>query len=172
MAVKLEPPTQPDWEKVDASLRVVRLTLALQVAVPALALASLSKSTRALTFYPGGTGAVVGGTLMAAGGVIAWLLSAPAGVVGAAASVWLVGTAGAAIFVSSLEPTAFVKPICVECRLLPVIREHEAIHLTGVSKEKDVWDSMKSRHTVDSLGLAGDPAICSFCPIPKRLSER
>ena len=75
------------------------------------------------------------------------------------------------MIVCSLRPTAFVKPICLKCRLLPVIEEHEAIHLSGVSSENEVWESMRSRHSVESLSLSGDPAICPFCPIPKRLSR-
>ena len=73
---------------------------------------------------------------------------------------------------SSLTPTAFVKPICLACRLLPVIEEHEALHLSGVASESAVWGSMKARHSVRSLSLEGDPAVCPFCPIPKRLSEQ
>ena len=107
---------------------------------------------------------------MIASGAMGYLLFAPMGFLGPVVSVWLVGTAGAAIFASARKPTAFVKPICTRCRLLPIIREHESIHLTGVSKEGDVWASMRSRHTVQSLSLEGDPSICSFCPIPKRLA--
>ena len=109
---------------------------------------------------------------MAAGALVGFMLYAPAGVVGTALSVWILGTAGGSIFASSLKPTAFVKPICMECRLLPVIKEHEAIHLSGVASEAAVWGSMRARHSVESLSLLGDPAICNFCPIPKRLAER
>lgn len=151
-------------------MRVIRLAAPLQVLVPALALASLSKSTRGLTLYPGRPGTALGVLLMAAGALVGFMLYAPAGVVGTALSVWIIGTAGGSIFASSLKPTAFVKPICMECRLLPVIKEHEAIHLSGVASEKEVWASMKTRHSFQSLSLGGDPTICSFCPIPKRLS--
>ena len=87
-------------------------------------------------------------------------------------SFWFIGTAGVATVFGAIRPTAYVKPICVKCRLLPVIKEHEAIHLTGVGNERDVWDSMRTRHSVRSLSLEGDPSICSFCPIPKRLAEQ
>ena len=103
--------------------------------------------------------------------VIGWLLMGPTGIIGYVAVFWLIGTTGVAMVVSSLVPLAFVKPICTECRLLPVIVEHEAIHLAGTAREADVWESMRRRHTVESLELDGDPLICSFCPIPKRLSE-
>jgi len=103
---------------------------------------------------------------------IGWLLFELTGIVGYIVVFWLVGTTGLVIIASSLKPLAFVKPICTRCRLLPVIVEHEAIHLTGVAREEIVWASMRQRHSVESLNLEGDPAICLFCPIPKRLSGR
>lgn len=104
--------------------------------------------------------------------VIGFLLVGATGPWGAVISFWLLGTAGVATFVGALRPTAFVKPICVNCRLLPIIKEHEAIHLSGVTSEKSVWTSMRTRHSVKSLSLEGDPSICSFCPIPKRIAEQ
>ena len=161
-----------DWERFAGEMRVVRLTVPLGVIVPALALPALSKSTRAMTLFPGRAGLALGVLLMAGSAGVAYLISAPTGFVGPALTIWLLGTAGVALFASGLRPTAFVKNICVDCRLLPIIKEHEAIHLSGVSSEKGVWDSMKTRHSVESLALQGDPAICPFCPIPKRLSGR
>ena len=153
-------------------MRVVRLTPPLQVLVPVLALPALSKGTRGMTLIPGREGLALGAVLMAASGATAYALYSAAGVLWGVLPVWLVGTAGAALAASALRPTAFVKPICVRCRLLPVIREHEAMHLSGVAGEGEVWESMRSRHSVESLALAGDPAVCSFCPIPKRLAEK
>lgn len=159
------------WEGIESVMTVVRLTLPLQVLVPALAITSLSKSTRAMTLFPGRAGQALGAGFVAASAVIAYLLYFSVGILGAVLPIWALGTGGAVTFVSALKPTAFVKPICVECRLLPIIKEHEAIHLSGVARESAVWKSMKERHSVDSLRLEGDPAICSFCPIPKRLAE-
>lgn len=162
----------PDWKSIGDEMRVVTLSAPLQALVPMLAIPSLSKSTRGLTLIPGGGGKLVGTLLLAAAGLLGFILYEAAGPVAAALAVWFVGSAGGASLVASMRPTAFVKPICVRCRLLPVIKEHEAIHLTGVVSEKAVWDSMKSRHSAESLALRGDPAICAFCPIPKRLAER
>ena len=103
--------------------------------------------------------------------MIGWLLGGVLGPAGLVLSFWLLGTTGLALFAGGVRPLAFVKPICVRCRLLPVIREHEAIHLSGVSAEEAVWESMRTRHSAESLSLEGDPAICSFCPIPKRLAK-
>ncbi len=160
-----------DWKRIERNLRVVTLSLPVKLLIPALIFPSLSSSTRGLSFYPGKTGRFIGAVLLLSCGIVAYLLAGPLWVFGPAISVWFLGTAGAAIVASSFRPMAFVKPICVRCRLLPVIREHESIHLSGVLGESEVWASMKTRHSVQSLSLEGDPAICSFCPIPKRLSE-
>ena len=117
-------------------------------------------------------GLILGFVLVVASVDIGWLLRGPAGILGYIVVFWLIGTTGVAMMASSLKPLAFVKPICTRCRLFPIIVEHEVIHLTGVAREEAVWASMRQRHSVESLKLEGDPAICSFCPIPKRLSER
>jgi len=160
------------YETILADLRVVRLTLPLQILVPTLLLPAFSNSTRALSLYPGTRGLSIGFALIIASLLTGALLAGPTGLWGGAVSVWFLGTAGIVIVAGALRPTAYVKPICVKCRLLPVIKEHEAIHLSGVASESAVWNSMRARHSIKSLALEGDPAICSFCPIPKRLSER
>jgi hypothetical protein len=159
------------WDEVASRMRVVTLSAPLLLLFPALAFPTAPKATRGLTLYPGRGGAAIGTMVLGSAAVLGGLLFGPTYGIGTFLSVWLLGTAGAATLVTAFRPTAFVKPICVRCRLLPVIKEHEAIHLTGVSSEKAVWDSMKSRHSVSSLSLQGDPSICPFCPIPKRLSE-
>ena len=164
-------PAPGEWELLFGRLKVVRLTVPLQVLVPALGVPSLSKAARGMTLHPGRQGSALGLLLMAGSALVGALLFAPTGVLGPILSVWLIGTAGAVTFAASLRPTAFVKPICTRCRLLPVIKEHEAIHLSGIAGEREVWGSMRTRHSVESLSLRGDPAICSFCPIPKRLAE-
>lgn len=160
-----------DWEIVNAKMRVVKLSIPLQLLVPALIFPSLSRSTRGLTFQSGRLGLGLGTLMIVASGVVGFLLLGPTGLWGALLSSWLIGTAGVATLVGALRPTAYIKPICIRCRLLAVIREHEAIHLSGVASEMAVWTSMRTRHSVSSLELEGDPAICSFCPIPKRLAE-
>lgn len=157
------------WRQILGRLRVVTLSAPLVALMPPLALPTLSKSTRGVSFYPGKVGAALGISLLAGSIFIGTILNGTFGLVVALLPVWLLGTTGAAMFVNGFRPMAFVKPICVRCRLLPVIEEHESIHLSGVTSEKAVWDSMKERHSVESLALAGDPAICTFCPIPKRL---
>jgi hypothetical protein len=163
---------RPGWESILPNLRVVKLTAPLQILVPALLLPSLPKSTRGLSLYPGRMGMGIGLALLVASVLIGALLARPTGPWGGVVSFWVLGTAGIVAIEGALRPTAFVKPICVRCRLLPIIKEHEAIHLSGVSSESAVWGSMQTRHSAKSLALEGDPAICSFCPIPKRLQRR
>lgn len=159
------------WEQIAGRMRVVTLTFPVQMLVPSLMVPTFSRSARGVSFYPGKVGVGLGLLLLAASIALGWLLWSQLGVLGTAVSFWVLGTAGAVQLASGGRPMAFVKPICVKCRLLPVITEHEAIHLSGVAGEKAVWASMKLRHSVSSLKLDGDPAICWFCPIPKRLSE-
>jgi len=166
-----EDESESGWKTILLYLRVFRLTIPLQLLVPSLFLQSFPKSTRGLSLYPGRWGIGIGFALLIASLVLGALLAGPTGPWGGIFSVWLLGTAGVMTIMSALRPVAFVKPICVRCRLLPVIKEHEAIHLSGVASERAVWASMRSRYSVESLSLNGDPAICSFCPIPKRLIE-
>ncbi len=172
MSGRQERPLDAGWEQINAKLRVVKLSLPLQLLVPALVFPSIPKSTRGLTLPPAKVGLSLGALLVVSSAVVGYLLYGPTGPWGAVLSFWLVGTAGVAAIMAALRPTAFVKPICVRCRLLPVIKEHEAIHLSGVASEGAVWHSMSERHSAQSLSLVGDPSICSFCPIPKRLSEQ
>ena len=148
------------------------MTPLVQLVVPSLLVPSFSKSTRGISFYPGRLGFALGVVLVGGSVAIGLLLGGPYRYEGAALAYWLLGTAGTLMIVSAVRPLAFVKPICVRCRLLPIIKEHESIHLTGVTGEAAVWASMKTRHSRESLRLDGDPAICWFCPIPKRLPAR
>jgi hypothetical protein len=152
-------------------LTVVRIGVPILLLVPSLLIYTLPKATRGFTFYPGRTGLFLGSVLAAGSALVGWMLGGAFGLEGAVLAFWLLGTAGAAMALSSFKPLAFVKPICTRCRLLPIIKEHEALHLTGVVSEGKVWASMRERHSRSSLALDEDPAICSFCPIPKRLSE-
>ncbi len=161
-----------DWEEVARKTRVVTLSPLVAILIPSLAPAALGRSTRGLSYPPGAQGVLLGSAVLVAGALVASLLGALLGGAALVLILWLFGSAGVAMLVSSVKPIAFVKPICTRCRLRSVIVEHEAIHLAGEGREDTVWASMRRRHTPESLKLAGDPAICPFCPIPKRLAEQ
>jgi hypothetical protein len=164
-------PSGGRWEEVVGRMRILPLTSLAQVLVPSLLVSTPSRGTRGVSFYPGRIGLSIGISLLVASAALGWLLWGKFGILGAGAAFWLIGTTGVLQVASSREPLTFVKPLCLGCRLLPVIVEHEAIHLSGVAAEKAVWASMRTRYSPDSLKLEGDPMVCSFCPIPKRLSE-
>ena len=166
------PTAAKDWEAIAKKTKMVDLSPLVQVLVPALLVSTLSKSTRGVSFQGGRFGLLLGTILVGASLVMGWILMGHLGAFGFLVVFWLVGTTGTVMVVSTTRPLAFVKSICTRCRLLPIIVEHEAIHLSGVASDRAVWASMRERHSVESLRLETDPAICSFCPIPKRLREQ
>jgi hypothetical protein len=152
--------------------KVVTLSRKVRVALPSLLVSSIPRSAIGFSFEGGKIGAAIGTAVLAIASIASIVLFPIAGIAAVGMAAWLLGGTGALMIFSSLMPNiAFVKPLCTGCRLLPVIKEHEAIHLSGVDSDKDVWAIMKQRHSVESLALVGDPRICSFCPIAKRLSE-
>lgn len=160
-----------DWRRVASGMTTLRLSLPVRILVPALWASSLPRNAIGFSFERGRTALLLGCFLSAASLAVGALLYPVTGILGLALPVWLVGTAGALMIATALRPMAFVKPLCSGCRLLPVIEEHEAIHLAGEASDEEIWKLMRTRHSRESLGLNGDPAICWFCPIPKRLSE-
>ncbi len=153
-------------------MKVVPLTGLVKIAVPALLISSLPRNAIGFSFERGRFGALCGALLFAASMLIAFILSREIGILALPFAMWLMGGSSVLmIYNSTASSLAFVKPICARCRLRPVIEEHEAIHLGGVVEDGLVWREMKKRHSCESLSLDGDPNICSFCPIPKRLKE-
>ncbi|MDV3293809.1 MAG: hypothetical protein LYZ70_06020 [Nitrososphaerales archaeon] len=159
------------WRAVASGMKTFRLSPLLRLLVPALLVSSLPKNAIGFSFERGRAGIALGSFLLGSGLAVGGLLFPAGGLVGLVLSLWLLGTTGALMLVTGLKPMAFVKPLCSGCRLLPVIEEHEAIHLAGVEDDDEIWRLMRSRHSCASLALDGDPAICWFCPIPKRLQE-
>ena len=160
-----------EWRGMFERMKVVRLGWPVKVLIPSLIVPSLSSQTRGMTFHFGKGGILIGAMLSGGAAGVAALLLPEFGYPAALLVLWLVGTTGVVMILTPLRPVAFVKPICTRCRLLPVIKEHEAMHMAGEPDERRVWAAMRSRHSVSSLSLDGDPNICTFCPIPKRLRE-
>ncbi len=157
---------------VKGGMHVVRLSPLVRLAIPSLFISSLPKNAIGFSFEKGRFGVLVGSLLVCSSILIGYTLSGVIGVLSYPLSLWLLGSTGALmIYNSGGVSTAFVKSLCSTCRLLPVIEEHEALHLAGLERDADVWVQMRTRHSCKSLALDGDPGICSFCPIPKRLKE-
>jgi hypothetical protein len=155
----------------EAGIRVANLSAVTKLLLPSLFVSSLPKNAIGFSYPRGRRGLSIGIGLLALAsiGFVSLAAGAP---VAAALFLWLLGGSGAFLTYNSLgKGVAFVKPLCSTCRLLPIIEEHEAIHLSGVSSEVMCWDDAKRRYSYAGLGLADDPRICGFCPIAKRLRE-
>ncbi|HXW37342.1 MAG TPA: hypothetical protein VEJ36_05525 [Nitrososphaerales archaeon] len=154
-----------------STLRTVRLSPLVRIAIPPIFVASLPKNAIGFSFEGGKPGAVTGAAILASACLLGALLYGVAGLAGLVLPAWLLGTTGVAMLYTSARGLAFVKPYCSRCRLLPLIKEHEAAHLSGATGDEEIWEGARAEHAAVRQSLIGDPAICSFCPIPKRLEE-
>lgn len=153
-------------------IRVVPLTSKLKLAAPPLFFCSLPKRAIGFSFPRGTEGRLLGFTLLAATATVSVLLGRVFGLPGVLAMTWIAGGTTYLILHNSMrQGLAFVKPNCHACRLHPIIEEHEAMHLDGESSEEVIWAAAKRKYTYEGLHLGGDPNICSWCPIAKRLKE-
>jgi hypothetical protein len=151
-------------------VRFIILTTAVKLAFPPLFLASIPKRAIGFSYPSGNEGRVLGLCLLGMTGLVGFLLDRFIGPLGFVAMFWLTGGTGALMLYNSTNHrVAFVKDYCSTCRLRPLIEEHEVMHLNGERSEEVVWGEARKKYSYESLALAGDPAICSFCPIAKRL---
>ncbi len=154
----------------DPEVRFVVLSTLVKMAFPPLFFSSIPK--RAIGFsYPSGIeGRVLGLSLLGVTGTMGFMLSASIGPAGDLVMAWLTGgTAVIMIYNSTRCRIAFLKEYCSGCRLRPIIEEHESMHLNGERSEDVIWGEARRKYSYDGLGLAGDPQICAFCPIAKKL---
>jgi hypothetical protein len=153
-------------------VRVVVLSNLVKFLFPPLFFSSMPKRAIGFSYPSGREGKLIGAALVAATGVVSFLMVKTVGIPGLALAAWLTGgTAGLIIYGSTRERVAFVKQYCQYCRLRPLIEEHEAMHLSGVASEEVVWTEARRKYSYASLGLADDPKICTFCPIAKKLRD-
>jgi hypothetical protein len=154
-------------------IRVVVLSKLVRVAIPSLLISSIPQRAIGFSYPRGREGLIAGAAMLSLTFIISYALAASLGPVAVIVSLWFFGvTAGVMLYNVIGSGLAFVKPLCSTCRLLPLIEEHEAIHLSsGVASEGRCWEDAKKRYSYAGLGLGSDPRICSFCPIAKRLRE-
>jgi hypothetical protein len=151
---------------------VLPLSRSLSILLPPLFVSSLPKRAIGFSFPRGTEGKLLGVSLIGATVAISVLLSTAFGFIFGLAIIWIMGGTGVVILYNSTRRgLAFVKEMCSACRLLPIIEEHEIMHLRGEPSEEVVWREAKKKYTYEGLGLGTDPKIHSFCPIAKRLKE-
>ncbi len=149
---------------------VLPLSKLLRLLIPPLLISSLPRKAIGFSFPRGVEGKLVGVALIGGTAAISFLFDGAFGIYAALAMVWLMGGTGVVVLYNSMGPgLAFVKQMCSTCRLRPIIEEHEIMHLNGERSEDAVWDAARAKYSYESLGLATDPKIHSFCPIAKRL---
>ena len=153
-------------------VRIVVLSNVVKLLFPPLFFSSIPKRAIGFSYPSGREGRLIGAALVAATGIVSFLMMKTVGVPGLVLAAWLTGgTAGLIIYNSTRQRVAFVKQYCQSCRLRPLIEEHEAMHLGGEAREEAVWAAARRKYSYQSLALADDPRICSFCPIAKKLRE-
>jgi len=151
-------------------VRFVTLSSLVKLAFPPLFISSIPKRAIGFSYPSGNEGRVLGLCILGMTALIGFLLSRFIGPLGFIAMAWLTGGTGALMLYNSTNHrVAFVKDYCSTCRLRPLIEEHELMHLNGERSEAVVWGETRKKYSYESLALAGDPKICSFCPIAKRL---
>lgn len=156
---------------VGGRVRVVNLTLPLRLAIPSLLISSMPKQAIGFSYEKGTAGALTGAVLLGGSILVGAILFHPIGLVALVAMIWLIGSAGMVMLCSFATGLAFVKPLCTGCRLLPIIKEHETMHINGMKSDLMIWDAVRGKYSFEGLSLGTDPAICSFCPIAKRLKH-
>lgn len=160
----------PSPSVAPAQVRFVILSSIVKLAFPPLFLSSLPKRAVGFSYPSGNEGKILGITLLGATASAGLLLARSLGPLGLLAMVWLTGGTGALMIYNSTQcRVAFLKDYCSSCRLRPIIEEHELMHLNGERSEEVVWGEARRKYSYESLSLAGDPNICSFCPIAKKL---
>ena len=151
-------------------MRFVVLSTIVKMAFPPLFLSSLPKRAIGFSYPSGNEGRVLGLSLLGMTGALGFLLSMSIGPAGDLVMAWLTGgTAVLMLYNSTQCRVAFLKEYCSGCRLRPIIEEHESMHLNGERSEDVVWGETRKRYSYEGLALAGDPNICTFCPIAKKL---
>ena len=133
------------WPEVAAGMRTLKLSAAVRLLAPSLLVSSLPRNAVGFSFERGRVGLLTGAFVLTSSLVLGGLLYEVAGWAGLLLPIWLMGSTGALMVATSLRPLAFVKPLCSGCRLLPIIEEHEAMHLRGVHSEEKVWEEARKK---------------------------
>lgn len=152
--------------------KIIALSSHVRFLLPPLFISSIKKNAIGFSFERGLFGWTVGSALIATSIIIGYLPSSEFGILSYALSFWLIGGTGLFMMYNCMvQRIAFVKPLCLRCRLLPLIIEHEEAHLDGISQDDEIWSIMRGKYLYLLPELEKDRDICYFCPIPRRIRE-
>ncbi|MGQ9781006.1 MAG: hypothetical protein ACUVQ8_01955 [Nitrososphaeria archaeon] len=85
---------------------------------------------------------------------------------------FIIGSMGLTLIINTyVIGLVFIRKRCYNCRFKDLIIEHELIHLSSNTTEKEVWDSLKKVYTAENMKIYEDSGICDYCPIPAHLIE-
>jgi len=139
--------------------------------LPFIILVSFRKKVLAFTMLRGKTELFVGIALVPASLIVGRALYLLIGGYAYPLLLWVLGGVGIMMIVHSLSSgLIFVKPMCNSCTFLPLILEHEKLHISGIRDETQVWS--KIRKMYDWHKIRKPKQICSHCPIPGHMKGK
>ncbi len=139
--------------------------------LPFIILASFRKKVLAFTMLKGKTELFVGIALVPSSLIIGRALYLLIGGYAYPLLLWVIGGIGVMMIVHSLSSgLIFVKPMCNSCTFLPLILEHENLHISGIGGEAQVWSKIQKKY--DWQKLKKPQQICPHCPIPGHMKAK
>lgn len=139
--------------------------------LPFIILVSFRKKVLAFTMMKGKSELYVGMALIPASIVIGRAFYFLVGGYSYPLVFWVLGGVGIMMVVHSLSPgLIFVKPMCNACTFLPLIMEHENLHISGIHGEVQVWSRIKEKY--DWKKIRKPQKICPHCPIPGHMQAK
>lgn len=152
--------------------KVLHLSLVLRILTPSLLLRSASKNAIGFAFLRTIETLLAGFMSLLSSILLGYLFYSTIGLASFPLFVWLVGSAGIVMIAHCVGPGyIFVKSLCAGCKLRPIIIEHEAVHISGISSEAEVWRRLKGIFNNSFQNLASDYEVCTFCPIVDHLGK-
>ena len=143
----------------------------IYVILPFIILASFRKKVLAFTMLKGRTELFVGIALIPTSIIIGRAFYLLIGGYAYPLLFWVLGGMGVMMIVHSLSPgLIFVKPMCNSCTFLPLILEHENLHISGIRGETQVWSKIKKIY--DWQKIRKPQQICAHCAIPGRMKAK
>lgn len=139
--------------------------------LPVIILACYRKRMLAFTMLKSRSELFVGLALVPTSLIVAWAFYFVIGGYSYPLLMWTLGGVGVMMVVHSLSSgLIFVKPKCNSCSFLPLIIEHENLHIAGIHSEAKVWASIKERFNWETV--IKPQKVCAHCPIPGHMQAK